>query len=1396
MSVPEQLRTLTDRLTRNGWERDTGARLAEIAQGIEDDASASGWVAALGRARELVGILDEFRREAPSAQRLAPVVQATVGLAELLERGPLAERLDPMLLPANPGDWTFVVAGTVGETDGDLLTLLRSLGFAVERADGIAAVEQRLRQGQTILLAGTDWLTAHAPRLRPLLPDISDPLPSTPLVVAVLDRLAASQPLGVNEDKGLSNAPDCPENAAARCESESGGQNFSAQIQARRAGARLVLDAPLEIDRLLGELAGLAWIPRTPYRVLLVDDDRARLADCTAVLSAVGCEVLASADPLAIWPRVANFVPETCVVGVGMADCCGIDFVALLRRDKRFTRLPAIYLAATDAPAPRIAACQAGGEEYFVAPLDHRLLTVAVLARARQFRLFEVVYFQRRRAWRELADLKNALDRHAIVSVASPDGAILDINRKFCESSGYRREELIGRNHRIVKSAHQAPAVFEGLWRTISAGRIWQGELQNRRKDGSHYWVQCTIAPILDERKRLERYLSIRTEISEQKSLLAQRKRHERLLDLQRRALQRFIATQDLAATATLLLDGLLILTDSAHGFLLDAREDADGTRFLAPQAISGIAWNAQTHRLLKTARAQGMEFRNLQNLLGDILHTGEAVIVNDLDGARIQGHLPDGHPRLHSFLGLPIREGDVLLGVLGLANRPGGYDRSEVEFLQTLTATYAGILDAARLRAVQQRVIDELQQTPSALEQTSQPPAPRAPTGSEPPARRRILIAEDNPANLVLLRMQIEALGHVADLAADGPTALAKWQAGGHDLLLTDLNMPGMDGLDLTRSIRAAEQEHGGHLPIIAITAASEPEVLTACRASGLDDILPKPIALDDLRRRLDRWLSRAAPDPLSAVPPEDPNATLDTASIVRALGNVSQRQMRELIDLFVMTARAELPACRNLRRESDARALMLAMHKLKSSAHMVGALHFAALAERLEEAARLGQVEVAPSLLAELDDAIGDLEAAAQRLTVALPPSLAERAPLPPEILPRRVLVLDDDAIARRQTGMLLALLGVGEILTVDSGEAALAEIERVGGAGIDLLITDLRMPGMDGIEFLRRLAASGYPGDLVISSGVDERLLHTAADLIRAKGLYLRGAIRKPMTRAALTDLLTSAREPLARSVQAAVADIAPGEILDGLRRDEFSMHFQPKVDANTLRVVGLEALARWRRGGCQVRPDLFIGAAERHGSIIPLSQALLAKTLNDGVKLTAAGFPLTIAFNLSADWLSDIHLPEFILDSIQTSGFAAENLILEITETTLLSDPDIAMDVLTRLRLKGFKLSIDDFGTGYSSMEQLRRIPFGELKLDRGFVRGASERPAVRAILSASVEMARKLGLTTVAEGVETQADLDLVRGLGCDLVQGWLIAKPMPLDELIAWLHARGMFGSS
>jgi EAL domain-containing protein (putative c-di-GMP-specific phosphodiesterase class I) len=161
---------------------------------------------------------------------------------------------------------------------------------------------------------------------------------------------------------------------------------------------------------------------------------------------------------------------------------------------------------------------------------------------------------------------------------------------------------------------------------------------------------------------------------------------------------------------------------------------------------------------------------------------------------------------------------------------------------------------------------------------------------------------------------------------------------------------------------------------------------------------------------------------------------------------------------------------------------------------------------------------------------------------------------------------------------------------------------------------------------------------------------------------------------------------------------------------------------------------------------------------------------------------------VAINLSGAWLTDLALPEFMLSNTLAVGLRAEDVILEVTETGVMEDVTSALDVLSRLRLKGFGLSIDDFGIGYSSFEQLARIPFTEMKLDRSFVSKAGEEAAALAILESSMDMARKLHLSTVAESIETEADLKLVRRLGCELAQGYLIAKPMPVSDLIIWLE--------
>jgi EAL domain-containing protein (putative c-di-GMP-specific phosphodiesterase class I) len=181
-------------------------------------------------------------------------------------------------------------------------------------------------------------------------------------------------------------------------------------------------------------------------------------------------------------------------------------------------------------------------------------------------------------------------------------------------------------------------------------------------------------------------------------------------------------------------------------------------------------------------------------------------------------------------------------------------------------------------------------------------------------------------------------------------------------------------------------------------------------------------------------------------------------------------------------------------------------------------------------------------------------------------------------------------------------------------------------------------------------------------------------------------------------------------------------------------------------------------------------------------------VLAAALADARRWRDEGLALRMSVNVSIDNLKSLDFPDRVVRQARDAGIAPEDLVLEITESQAMRDPVALLDIAARLRLKRIGLSIDDFGTGHSSLQKLRDMPFDELKLDRGFVHGAAEDPALHAILQANLDMAQQLGLRTVAEGVEDRADWDCLRALGCDLAQGWFIARPMPANEVPNWVR--------
>ncbi len=383
-------------------------------------------------------------------------------------------------------------------------------------------------------------------------------------------------------------------------------------------------------------------------------------------------------------------------------------------------------------------------------------------------------------------------------------------------------------------------------------------------------------------------------------------------------------------------------------------------------------------------------------------------------------------------------------------------------------------------------------------------------------------------------------------------------------------------------------------------------------------------------------------------------------------------------------------------------------------------------------------------------------------------------------------RVLLVDDDEFVLDFAEDMLSELGIKTVSRALDGHAALTAIDSALRP-LQLVICDLTMPGMDGIEFLRHLADRNFEGGVILSSGSDKRVIKTVESLVHAHKLRFLGTLQKPIEEAALLTALMDLIGSAPTDGYGLIQKLTPEEIRTGLDAGQMETFFQPKVRMADRRVVGAECLVRWRhpeRG--LIQPVAFISVAEEYGLIDDLTMAVFRKAMTHLGIWTRQGHDLKISVNVSMDNLNRLDLPEIFADIAGQSGVKPDRVILEMTESRLMSDIATSLEIITRLRLKGFGLSIDDFGTGYSSMEKLKQLPFTELKVDRTFVCGAARDSVARAILESSLKMGHALGMSIVAEGSETQEDWDLLAALGCDEVQGYFVAMPMPADEFIAW----------
>ncbi len=384
----------------------------------------------------------------------------------------------------------------------------------------------------------------------------------------------------------------------------------------------------------------------------------------------------------------------------------------------------------------------------------------------------------------------------------------------------------------------------------------------------------------------------------------------------------------------------------------------------------------------------------------------------------------------------------------------------------------------------------------------------------------------------------------------------------------------------------------------------------------------------------------------------------------------------------------------------------------------------------------------------------------------------------------LTRGVLVIDDDDTQREWLSRILARAGETMIFTATGGEEAL-ECLRINAARIGLVICDLQMPGVDGMALLRRIGEAGYNPAVIISSGSDPAILRSVELMVKAVGLTVLGSLSKPVKPVSLERLLHLYRDAAITTLDAQDVELTLVDIERGLANGEFVPYFQPKVDLVTGALAGVEALVRWIHPvHGELCPDAFLPLIESQGKMAQLTQAILVAAIRHAAEWRKLGWTFTMSVNLSLSALDNHFFCEDFKALLDPVGLEPRDFTFEVLETAAMTDVGRTLETMARLRLNGFGLAIDDFGTGFSSLEQLSTIPFTELKIDRSFVHGASQAPRLAAVVRSCIDLAHRLNLRVVAEGVESQDDWQFLVGAGANEAQGYFIAKPMSAEQLL------------
>ena len=386
-------------------------------------------------------------------------------------------------------------------------------------------------------------------------------------------------------------------------------------------------------------------------------------------------------------------------------------------------------------------------------------------------------------------------------------------------------------------------------------------------------------------------------------------------------------------------------------------------------------------------------------------------------------------------------------------------------------------------------------------------------------------------------------------------------------------------------------------------------------------------------------------------------------------------------------------------------------------------------------------------------------------------------------------RFLVVEDHEFQRRAMVQLLQTLGAPVVHAAEDGRAAL-QVLRDPDRPVDIVVSDLSMPGMDGMEFVRHLSEAGTKVSLILASALDTELLASVAHMAAAYKVKLLGVIGKPPTARKLVPLIELHRSKTP-SVPSPDSAFSFEEIAEAWTHKEFEPWFLPRVELVSGKVCGMAAVPRWRHPSQGLlEQESFLPSVVARGLDDDFGWMMIQKCTAACQQWVQSGLDVPVAVTLSLSSLTDTDLAVRIRQIARNHGLEPRYLTLNVTEDLLAKASQArALENLARLRVDGFGLGIDDFGTGPLALEQLSVVAFTEIRINSSFVTGVHRKDGDRAGLAVGLQVAHELKLRAVADGVSSKDEWKLLKEWGCDIGQGPFISDPVAADEVLAW--ARG-----